>query len=569
MLLTGEAAKEKFANTHTSVPSAAGLVTQVSNAPSNLGTQVMGPTPIKKDTLIKWANRYKRVNPLVAKELIDGFCHGFRIPSTASPPAKPPRNLKSIFEHPEAVRKKVEAELQLGRFAGPFFAPPLPNFICSPLGVVPKKDPGSFRLIHHLSHPHGLSVNDGIDRELCKVSYASFDYAISLVQKVGPTAYLAKADIKSAFRLLPIHPSDFHLLGFKFEGGFYYDRCLPMGCSISCSLFEKFSTFLEFCVKFCCNGENMLVTHYLDDFLFVGNDYHSCYKLLATFQCICKELGVPLANEKTVGPLRTLSFLGLEINASLGLVRVPEDKVLALREAVSAALLLKKISLKQLQSIIGSLNFVCKAVAPGRCFLRRLIDLTMGVKLPHHLVRIGQGARADLLAWSNFLSNFNGITLFLDPNWVTSPDFELYTDAALSIGYGAYFNGKWLNGRWPLPFKEKSPSIAAGELFPIVVAVKTWCANLANKRVLFWSDNQAVVSIINRQTSKCPVCMKLLRVFVSLCLQYNILFKAKYVPGLNNNIADALSRFQMSAFRDLAPHADLQMTPLPTLEGLI
>ena len=89
----------------------------------------MGPTPIKKEILIKWANRYKCVNPVVAKELIDGFSHGFRIPSNVSPLNKPPRNLKSVFEHPDAAKRKVLSELQLGRFAGPFVAPPLPNFI--------------------------------------------------------------------------------------------------------------------------------------------------------------------------------------------------------------------------------------------------------------------------------------------------------------------------------------------------------------------------------------------------------------------------------------------------------
>lgn len=55
--------------------------------------------------------------------------------------------------------------------------------------------------------------------------------------------------IKNAFCLLPIHPGDFDLLGFKFKNQFYFDKCLPMGCSISCAIFEKFSTFLQWVVK--------------------------------------------------------------------------------------------------------------------------------------------------------------------------------------------------------------------------------------------------------------------------------------------------------------------------------
>ena len=37
---------------------------------------------------------------------------------------------------------------------------------------------------------------------------------------------------------------------------------------------------------------------------------------------------------------------------------------------------------------------------------------------------------------------------------------------------------------------------------------------------------------------------------------YNFLVRARHVPGVNNGIADALSRFQVKRFRDLAPTAD-------------
>ncbi|XP_075139535.1 uncharacterized protein LOC142214486 [Leptodactylus fuscus] len=63
--------------------------------------------------------------------------------------------------------------------AGPFSSTPFEDLVVSPLGVVPKKEPFKFRLIHHLSHPHGSSVNDGIDAELCAVQYTSFDTAVS------------------------------------------------------------------------------------------------------------------------------------------------------------------------------------------------------------------------------------------------------------------------------------------------------------------------------------------------------------------------------------------------------
>ena len=59
--------------------------------------------------------------------------------------------------------------------------------------------------------------------------------------------------------------------------------------------------------------------------------------------------------------------------------------------------------------------------------------------------------------------------------------------------------------------------------------------------------------------------MQLVRAMVMQCLKFNIIFKAVHIPGINNNIADALSRFQMGRFRALAPRAQMDMTTLPQL----
>ena len=115
----------------------------------------------------------------------------------------------------------------------------------SPLGVVPKKTPGEFRLIHHLSYPTGNSVNDGISAEFSSVRYATISDAIGHIRAVGQGCYLSKTDIKNAFRIIPVHPGDYNLLGMKCRDQYYFDKCMPMGCSSSCRTFELFSSALE------------------------------------------------------------------------------------------------------------------------------------------------------------------------------------------------------------------------------------------------------------------------------------------------------------------------------------
>ncbi|CAG2231890.1 unnamed protein product [Mytilus edulis] len=108
-----------------------------------------------------------------------------------------------------------------------------------------------------------------------------------------------------------VSPSDFDQLGFIFDGKYYFDRCLPQGASISCSLFEKFSTALHWVTELTSGNSNIL--HYLDDFLFGGEaNSPTCQETLETFKKICSDWGVPLAEDKTVQPTEILTFLGVK-----------------------------------------------------------------------------------------------------------------------------------------------------------------------------------------------------------------------------------------------------------------
>ena len=69
---------------------------------------------------------------------------------------------------------------------------------------MPKKVPGEFRLIHHLSFPRGASINDGISPEHTTVSYSRVDDAIAIIKKLARGCFLAKTDMKSAVRIIPI-----------------------------------------------------------------------------------------------------------------------------------------------------------------------------------------------------------------------------------------------------------------------------------------------------------------------------------------------------------------------------
>jgi len=245
-------------------------------------------------------------------------------------------------------------------------------------------------------------------------------------------------------------------------------------------------------------------------------------------------------------------------------VRIPQNKLQELKDNIfEFRYKRKKVKLSEMQSLIGKLNFACRAVVPGRAFCRRMIDSTMGARKPFHRIRITQALQSDLAVWEKFLHRYNGVTVLLSENWVDNTSVQFYTDAAGAVGFGAFFQGHWTCGEWP-PGLAESDDITFKELFPIVVAVLLWGEHLTDKKVLFHCDNQAVVHVLNKQSSRSKASMGLLRIFVLACLEQNILFKATHIPGRNNHIADALSRLQLDRFRVLAPAADLSATPVPS-----
>ncbi|KAJ1160125.1 hypothetical protein NDU88_000627 [Pleurodeles waltl] len=298
-----------------------------SNGPQSQHTS-LAPSPINFSTFTSILKGYPRTRE--RKLLFRGFSEGFRIPYSGPPISREANHLRSAMEAQGVVQEKLEKERQFTRVAGPFTQPPLPNFIVLPLGIVPKKEQGKYRLIHHLSFPRGQSVNDYLEEGKCSVCYASFDERIALGHAAGKGALMAKADIESAFRLLPVHPSSFHLLGMQWAGQYFYDKCMPMGCAVSCSLFKTFACFLEWALKENTPPGSSL--HYLDDFLFIGRaGSEECRETLEAFEHLSQTLGVPLAPGKTQGPTACLTFLDIEIDSTAGLCRPPEDKVMALQ----------------------------------------------------------------------------------------------------------------------------------------------------------------------------------------------------------------------------------------------
>ncbi len=127
---------------------------------------------------------------------------------------------------------------------GPFDAPPFPVFRISPIGVATRKFSGKKHLIIDLSAPHNSpfpSINSLIPLDEFSLKYHDIDHAIDMLKIVGHGAWMAKIDITSAFKVMPIHPDSWHLFGLRWNGKFYFSVRLTFGCKSSPKIFDMLS----------------------------------------------------------------------------------------------------------------------------------------------------------------------------------------------------------------------------------------------------------------------------------------------------------------------------------------
>ena len=474
--------------------------------------------------------------------IIEGLTHGFMLHFEGPEIPLKSNNSPSVYQNKSAVWAKIQKELALGRIAGPFDHPPLPNFKTSPLALREKSTPGTYRLLHNLSYPYDLSsVNFNIPKTHSTVQYQNINHAITHIQHHSPQAFMTKTDISDAFRIIPVHPSQYHLLGFSFNGKFYYEKMLSMGAATSCRIFEDFSNALVWILNTKYNINS--VVKVLDDFLFIHNNKSLCQKYLTAFLDLCHYIGVPIAHHKTEGPTNIITFLGIELDSIKMEARLPLQKLIPYSREVLNASKSSTITLRQLKSVIGRLTFATSVIPSGRAFLRRLHNLTIGYSNPNQVLTLSKPARLDLSMWATFLAHHNGTTLIRPPSSVTSQDISLCADASKS-GYGATYGRSWIQGSWPEQWQ--TLHITVLELYPIYITIAMFAHKLRNSSINFFSDNMAVVHILNKQSSKCHFIMQILRPLVLILLNHNIHLRSTHLPGVLNILCDAISRSQVT-----------------------
>ena len=155
----------------------------------------------------------------------------------------------------------------------------------------------------------------------------------------------------------------------------------------------------------------------MDDFFVVCPTKKQCEASIKFTEKLCTDLGVPLADEKTEGPSRVLTFLGVGIDSLKQTLFVPEVKFKELLIEFSSFNRRQRATKRQILSLAGKLSAVTKGITAGRIFLRRMLNLAHRVRRLDHTIHLNQEFKADLEWWKQFSPLWNGFSSFLELEW--------------------------------------------------------------------------------------------------------------------------------------------------------
>ena len=425
----------------------------------------------------------------------------------------------------------------------------------SPIGLIPKPhQPNKFLLIADLSTPRGKSVNDGISGDRCSLKHASVYDAVAMIQALGRGTRLVKIDLKDAYRLVPVHPDDYHLLGVFWQGHTYIDLALPFSLRSAPKIFSAVADFFAWVLHSHAIAHQL---HYLDDFLFLGAPYSDeAARALKTVSKVFHMLGIRIAVHKTEGPDTIIVFLGIIIDTFE--LRLPEEKLTRLQAQLESWCARRHCCKNELESLLGHLSHAVTVVKHGRIFLWQLFSSLSSARSSHHFIHLNPGAHADLLWWKVFLQHWNGRSFF--PR--TTPSVTVTSDASGSFGCGAFSqNHGWFQLKRPANWNKTY--IAAKKLVPIVITASLWDPSWHGSCSCFRTDNMAVVEVLRSRTSRGPPLDVSPALSHILCSSTPLRLWVEHVVGIHNTAADALSRNNLALFSSLLPQVPQVLTPQP------
>ena len=165
---------------------------------------------------------------------------------------------------------------------------------------------------------------------------------------------------------------------------------------------------------------------YLDDFLIFGKSFAECSSAMHTLINLLRRLGFANNWSMVERPSQQLVFLGAVVDSVSMTLALPTLKLKGFSDLLTMFMKKKRVSVRQLETLVGKLSWDSQVVCGGSTFLRRVLNLKNSVKERHRKVLLRNAFFADLKWWILFMETFSGTCQIQDPRHISS----LQTDAS-------------------------------------------------------------------------------------------------------------------------------------------
>ena len=274
--------------------------------------------------------------------------------------------------------------------------------------------------------------------------------------------------------------------------------------------------------------------NYINNLIYVGL-LHEINQSITFLQHLLRDLGLEISPSKLVAPATQVVCLGILVDTVTQTISIPKDKLHQIKDICSSWSNKTYCSIRDLHSLLGSLLYITKCIKPAHYFLNCMLAL-LRQNANHRKILLNQQFFVDLNWFLTFLDTYNGTTYYK----VTEQDAQVRLDASLT-GLGGIYSS--LVYALPIPRGFHDYSIIHLEILNILVACKIWASHWENKKIQIFCDNLAVVEILTSGRTRDETLVTCARNIWLLSALYNIHFTFSHIAGVQNTIADLLSRW--------------------------
>ena len=509
-----------------------------------------GPLPIDDPSSTAWQPTWHMHG---ADDLIRCCTQGFglRYEGDRSSDVEGP-NGKTCQENPRITADELRKEVAKGHIAGPYTAPPLPGFKVTPRGL--KEEPTKFRPISQGNMPIGNAVNDSIPKakhvHLARTS--DIDAQIRACHAATGSVWMAKADIKAAYRTMPVRPEDWHLQGIKWDGLYYIDKRMSFGCRSSVDQWLRFSDALAFTAA----RWGVPVLHYVDDFIFIASSEAECNEQVRRFRLICEHWGVRLKEQADCGPAQDITILGVQYDLTAMRRRIAPHRLDDLIALTTQAA--QSNDRATWERLTGVLWYVSPCARAGRPHLQELSKYTNSARKSNRRPAPDDSTKRALAWWHTHLQDladhrhddWYGQQIIPHKRCAANATMG---DAGSEWGMGghdshSYFKAPWPTHMWQAVQRAKGPSSLHMEALQMLVMTRLKAAEWTDSNVTCELDSLGLVRVMRNMKHQDSRMNDILKELSEWQLKHNFTLDPQWVRRCHNEAADALSKNDMDRF---------------------